>query len=882
MKNANGTGYHLLLGAADWASCTPPPAWDETRGEATLPERLYRFPAGTADRPPLLSDRRGAGRDRFGNWYWIDDARTGISVQSVGSGETTEFWSSLHPGRRPGPAPATRPGDFGDLDAPAPPRPLELAALAVTEDHYLVVGVLDPHGVLVFDLASGGPPAQAVWPAEVAFAPWDAATRPGGGAFVLDRDNKRLWELDRELLVLSRGPAPADDVAPFRPLDGSARTPDAPARLHAHIADGDALPLDGADPISVEAAADGTVLVLDRAATGASLVRRYREGLPVEPTIGLADVELDVELTAHDFALVGASLFVVDTTGDQAYRFDLHDDGTATLARDYYPLRLFGGKAIVGTPDGAYYDFGDGWIALAEQRRPRYALDATHDTRAFDGREPGCVWNRVLLDACIPPEAELHVWSRAADDLPDLAQAEWRSEPDPILRASGSEQPFAAPLPAGYATWETLLQSAVGRYAQLRLELAGDGRVSPRLRALRLSYPRTSWLHEYLPAAYREDATSASFLDRFLANLEGLETAIEDRIANAQVLFDPRTAPPATLAWLASWFDVALDPAWSEERRRVFLRNAVQFFAYRGTVAGLEIALRLAFDTCSGDEMFTRPPEPWERGARIVETFRSRRLPPVVAGDPTGGALRLAPQAGAWTPADGPDAIDEAWRAAVAAAGVALPSSAPFPLTPPPGLEDAWTQVAQSALGFVPQIASTDVVRWRAFLLRRHGRVEEVNAAYGLAGADTLGTIDDAQLPDVLPPDGAALQDWYLYETVVLPMRAAAHRFTVLLPVPLGTADSGDEESRRALATRIVDLQKPAHTVYDIRFFWSAFRLGEARLGEDTIVDLGSRSPRLLADAVLGTAHLGESELGGPPPPVLRDRPSIGRETLNP
>jgi hypothetical protein len=100
--------------------------------------------------------------------------------------------------------------------------------------------------------------------------------------------------------------------------------------------------------------------------------------------------------------------------------------------------------------------------------------------------------------------------------------------------------------------------------------------------------------------------------------------------------------------------------------------------------------------------------------------------------------------------------------------------------------------------------------------------------------------------------------------------------------VPLGTADSGDEERRRALAARIVDLQKPAHTVYDIRFFWSAFRLGEARLGENTIVDLGSRSPRLLADALLGTAHLGETQLGGPPPPVLRDRPSIGRDTLNP
>jgi phage tail-like protein len=882
LKDANGTGFHLLLGAADWASCTPPPAWDEPRGEATLPELLYRFPAGVADRPPLLSDRRGAGRDRFGNWYWIDADRTGVSVESAGSGETTEFWSSLNPGRRPGPAPRPRAGGFGDLAAAPSPQPLELAALVVTEDHYLVAGVRDPHGLLVFDLASGGPPAQAIWPRDVPFAPWDAAARAGGGAYVLDRDNKQLWELDRELLVLSRGAAPAGDADPFRPVDGSERTPSAPARLHARLAASDALQLDGDDLVSVEAADDGTVFVLDRVTSGPSLVRRYRDALPVGAPIALADSELGLELAGHDLALVGSSLFVADTSGNQAYRFDLLTDGGAALAHDYFPLRLFGGKAIVGTPDGAFYDFGEGWIPLTEQPRPRYALDGTYDTRAFDGREPGCVWHRVLLDACIPPDAELHVWSRAADDVPGLEHRTWRREPDPIARASGSEQPFATPLPSGYATWETLLQATVGRYAQVRLELAGDGRVSPRLRALRLSYPRSSWLHDYLPTAYLEDEASASFVERFLANLEGLETAIEDRIANAQVLFDPRTVPRETLDWLAGWFDVALDPAWSEERRRIFLRNAVQFFAYRGTTAGLEIALRLAFDTCSGDEMFTRPPRPWERGARIVETFRSRRRSPVVAAGASGGVLRLAARSGGWTPADGPDPVHDAWRAAVEATGVSLPSAAPFPLAPPPGLEDAWAQVAQRALGFVPQIGSTDVGRWRAFLRRRHGRVEAVNAAYGLTGADALASFDDAQLPDVLPSDGAALRDWFLYEAVVLPMRAGAHRFTVLLPVPLGTADSGDEERRRALAARIVDLQKPAHTVYDIRFFWSAFRLGEARLGENTIVDLGSRSPRLLADALLGTAHLGETQLGGPPPPVLRDRPSIGRDTLNP
>ena len=69
---------------------------------------------------------------------------------------------------------------------------------------------------------------------------------------------------------------------------------------------------------------------------------------------------------------------------------------------------------------------------------------------------------------------------------------------------------------------------------------------------------------------------------------------------------------------------------------------------------------------------------------------------------------------------------------------------------------------------------------------------------------------------------------------------------------------------RIALAHRVVELEKPAHTTFDVRFYWDAFRVGEARLGLDTIADLGSRSPDLLVDAVLGASHLGASRLADP------------------
>jgi hypothetical protein len=79
---------------------------------------------------------------------------------------------------------------------------------------------------------------------------------------------------------------------------------------------------------------------------------------------------------------------------------------------------------------------------------------------------------------------------------------------------------------------------------------------------------------------------------------------------------------------------------------------------------------------------------------------------------------------------------------------------------------------------------------------------------------------------------------------------------------PTGTELTHDQ--LRDLATRVVDVQKPAHTVFDVKFFWAAFRIGEARLGDDTLLASGSRVPELIEPAVLGRDYVGTSVLGGP------------------
>ena len=117
-----------------------------------------------------------------------------------------------------------------------------------------------------------------------------------------------------------------------------------------------------------------------------------------------------------------------------------------------------------------------------------------------------------------------------------------------------------------------------------------------------------------------------------------------------------------------------------------------------------------------------------------------------------------------------------------------------------------------------------------------------------------------------------------LTSNVVLPAARNAHRFTVLLAVPGATLDLALAEGRKAIVRRIVELQKPAHTTFDVKFFWSAFRIGEARLGEGTLVGLGSRDPQFHRALVLGQEYTGESSLAGGLAPVPN---RVGRDPLN-
>jgi phage tail-like protein len=983
--NVNGSRFELLLGRADWGRCrdgdadgartldaawrgelaSPPvdpgpmlPAWEPARNEVILRPRLIELPATPAEQPFSLDSRRTASADRNGNVYRIGDDRATLVVFSAGSRRESVFWPGSPTDCLDEPERWRR--DFQPSPTPPAAETDLFQALAVTEDDYLVVAFARgiQRGFLAFDLVAGGPPVPTAWPDAVPLDAFDMAPRHSGGVWVLDRDRRRLWELDCRLAVVAAAQPSqtlvAGELDDFQPLTGAVRER-GPAVFPAGI-DLAGSP-DGVvvTAIAVEVLGEDSVLLLDidEAAKRSRVVRlRRTEGAWLAHASRWLDETPEL---AHDFVLghahffqagdAGPLLFIVTRAGNQARAFAVIDGPDAfdlTGSTDLFPLRRFGGRALVAIKGDGHYDSGVAtvvWTPIVQQPRALYEPRAQFVTPVFDSFDVATTWDRIVLDACLPPDTAVTIESRAGDEFevvlegspPAFVAAQvigaWVPEPAPILRSNGPELPFLRSEAAratrranGVGAWDLLLQNARGRYLQLRITLtSANGTATPRLRALRAWSPRLSYPQRFLPAVYREDPTSGPFLERWLANLENTLTGIEDHVVNVQSLFDARVAPAETLAWLATWFDVAFDPAWDGRRQRLFVKRAMDYFRWRGTVHGLRLALELAFDPCIEEAAFDDPVAGASavRGIRIVETYQTRLVGALAAGDPgsTEPRPRIVKRGAMWSPAEGNAGLVDRFAAFLGTTATFAQELAPFPLVPP--IDDSagrWAAFMRTTMGFVPSIGAAERARWRNFLAVRgvapdgvtlprdfpeaqpdRDRWLEFSKIRDPAGMRTrwqdflarryrsIGRLqrawqarwpsfDVVPPPDVLPETAAAQSDWRQFEGQVLAMHRTAHRFSVLLPLEDVTADPAELERRLGLARRIVDLEKPAHTVFDVRFYWAFFRVGEARLGLDTQMGSGSRARELIPEAILGRAYVGSSFVGGAAPPKDRDR----------
>lgn len=299
-----------------------------------------------------------------------------------------------------------------------------------------------------------------------------------------------------------------------------------------------------------------------------------------------------------------------------------------TLLAERWPRRSEAGVRFVRHRDNLPRTLTeDGVRRLHRLAQARFvAQGAALLAEPLDSGAPGTIWDRLAIEACVPAGCRIEVdaW---AGDLPDAPPGDPDSWllPQPALLHSrlASELPFAGNAAASHAAashdagtaglWELLLQRPAGavrelrgRYLRLRLRLAGDGRHSPALFALRAWHPRFSWQEQYLPEHMRQQrspeagddgpANGADLRERVLAAFEGLWTPLEDRIAAAEMLLSPATAPRAHLPELARWLAQPLPAAWPEARQRRWIASAGARQRSHGTLRELVIALDVVTD----------------------------------------------------------------------------------------------------------------------------------------------------------------------------------------------------------------------------------------------------------------------------------------------
>ncbi len=951
--DSNGSRYHALVTREDWLAQVVPPqpgaeprlAWDSRAGLLALRPLLFEFRAPRAVVLDEPGPRAGGVFDAFGNLFALTPAGDAIRIRSSGSAATSTFWplpvldGAVVEGGARTPLPVAG-GAFAPLSPdPASRAPL-LDRLTVTTGHYLVAASVAAGGLLIFDLHGGAPPLRQPWPGMP--APEALIALADGGLGLLSAG--RLHRLAPDLLPCVEVPSTPAAFAPQGAVPATAAPPDtapvwvidlrpalgAGATVTAclRVADDRLVVLGSRAGESTQRlgliALDGTPLAV-QGPTGQPLGALNTliaamvvtpEGATRAPDVLLSARSLVIETRAKpaadepDFALV-----VLAAGGDQAFRLAgrwVNGALQLSVQRDYLPLRRYQGGGFASLGAGAvlhaypsarvFYASEGRWVPLLALPQPRCEREAVLEAPAWDSGLPGCTWHRLVLEASRPPGGMITVQSRCADDAALLAKLPWRDEPPLLAHPAGSELPWrsreATSACADLQSLTALLQDARGRWLQLRLLLSGDGQQSPGLAALRVWYPRFSYLKEYLPAAYRADAASASLLDRMLALFEGEFTRWEDRIAAAQLLLDARSAPADTLAWLAQWVALAFDPSTGPLRRRLLLRHAMSGHARRGTVPGLLLAATLAWETADADaaevECWMRSPErlPERRhGLRLQELFGlTLPLPPGAWGLALGAADLLArlggdtsllatdarlpvlQQALGFVPrgAQEEESRRAAWRLP------ALPDDEPI---------DSAERERYAAYLAASQVCAPLRQRWQDFLSRRWRQVSALNAAWGTRWRGF------EQVPSAtrLPASRVALADWHVFESQVLRGLGNAHRFRIVLPSPQtngGPLDVDEISRRRAAVWRAIERDRPAHTVAELRFGFELFRVGEARLGLDTRLEHGlTRRPEL---AALGNALslwspmvLGQNDLGGAQLASARPLPPADRIGLD-
>lgn len=418
------------------------------------------------------------------------------------------------------------------------------------------------------------------------------------------------------------------------------------------------LPAEITQPTRLTIAPGGEIFVLDHGGTTSARVVSLSQPRNVPEVEFATDIEFQFrEVVPPATAAENAPSPSVETEGvlvvarlpkEDFLRFRVSAEEVAEIA----PLkgRDYDGCGIVRTPDNRIGFWTSQGFRHAVTARLRYLPYGRVTSFRLDSEDFHTTWGRLFLDACIPKDTEIRVHCVATDEPPEEAtlartppanlasmSVPWPDDSPPMppvslivkdkderhllhRRETGGELPWVRQAEEDmFATYEAPIHADPGRYLWMTLELHGNTRVTPRLRALRAEYPSHDYLRR-LPKTFSRDEQVAPFLRRYLEMLAGVLGELEGKAEARHVLVDARSVPAEALPWLASFLGLVLDERWPVATRRTLIEEATWLFRFRGTVPGL----RRFLEIYTGTDVI------------LIEKFRVRGLGGAIVGDPTG------------------------------------------------------------------------------------------------------------------------------------------------------------------------------------------------------------------------------------------------------
>jgi phage tail-like protein len=843
--DVNGTLFQLIQGSADWKTCLGDGqhypwlrlALDKDSAYVSLTPLLPLVAPPRLGAPLDPRQRRGAAADRLGHWYWIGADGQSIYWLPQGTRQVLLLWPQ---------AAAARPEPVGTFASVLPPLPatLTLAGLAVTSHNYLVAGSVEPAGLLIFDLTSGARPSLLLLPDTVPFTPFDIAPSADGGCWVLDRAHKAYWGLDRDFRARAQTPGPATEPSPFQPIDGTPVAVSAvPTPAAFALVTPGSIPID-IDPIAIEGLPDDSVLVLDGTAgaapasdeTTASLIYRYRFdrrlGEPL-PLSGPADVKDDssgglkripLAVIAHDIAYNPdtSTLYAAERFGRQslAFKLALQPTPSLELQSSYLPMHLFGGRALVAWSDGgtAAVSYDVVGNPAAGDRAVRWARLQTIDQQS-------CARDAVLETPVLDGKARDCVWDALFLDacIPPGTKVTVTScaDNDADLVAHGPFTPepdlylrrAGAEIP--YYDPFPGRDPQPGRLGTWELLLQ---RARGRYLKVRLEFSGDGSASPQLKALrvyYPRFSYARQYLPAVYLEDPVSASFVERLLANPKGFY---TEIEGKIRNIGHLFDPRSAPA-----------EALDWLAsWLGlTLDPLWQDINQRLQTGTG----TKTQDVSDR-RRLFIRFATRLFTRRGTADGIRFALHLLLEPCLETTLRRFKLAALKTDLALAEELDRLGLAQPTPTMSDNDIEDLLTQYLLAPM-------RPSKVRVVERFMTRGGRAR-------VAG-------DPTEI-------GSAVDD---------SIAATAHRFAVLVPDTLST-------DVRTMVSRIVDLEKPAHTLFEVRRYWDYFRVGEARLGIDTILGEDARFVPML----LGQNALSEGYLAYPPPMNAADRLALDRDRV--